>query len=99
VPYILEPWVEREIERTFAPEHVDYVRRKLREQELPRDSSAPAPRVHVAVLWLAKGDITRFDYELAGACCDWRDTLLAAGLANEDWKSVLTQKGIDCHDW
>lgn len=70
MPYILKASVEREIERTFAPEHVDYVRQRLREQELPRDHSAPPPRVHAAVLWLARGDIKRFDHELAGACSD-----------------------------
>src|SRR5262245_24295420 len=99
MPYVLKASVEREIERTFAPEHVDYVRRQLAERELPMDRSAPPPRVHVAVLWLARGDIKRFDYELGGACCDWRDTLVAAGLANEDWRTVLGQRGIDCSDW
>lgn len=99
MPYVLQPSVEREIERTFAPEHVEYVKRRLRERELPWDRSAPPPRVHVAVLWLAKGDVKRFDYELEGACADWRDTLMAAGLASGDWKSVLTQRGIDCNDW
>lgn len=61
--------------------------------------SAPPPRVHIAVIWLSKGDIKRFDYELEGACCDWRDTLVSADLAGEDWKQVLNGKGIDCEDW
>ena len=90
MPYILKASVEREIERTFAPEHVDYVKRRLSDQDLPMDRSAPPPRVHAAVLWLARGDVKRFDFELEGACSDWRDTLHAAGLASEDWKRVLT---------
>lgn len=61
--------------------------------------SGPPPRVHLAVIWLSKGDIKRFDDELDGACCDWRDTLVSAGLANGDWKEVLRRKGIDCEDW
>ena len=97
--YTLTPSVQREIERTFAPEHVDYVRSRLAEQELPMGRSAPPPRVHVAVIWLSKGDIKRFDTELEGACCDWRDTLVSADLADEDWKRVLTHRGIDCEDW
>jgi len=97
--YVLKPSVEREIERTFAAEHVDYVKRRLSERELPMDRSAPPPRVHVAVVWLARGDVQRFDHELEGACFDWRDTLVAAGLANEDWRAVLTRRGIDCQDW
>jgi hypothetical protein len=99
MPYALKASVLHEIERTFAPEHVEYVRRKLSERQLPMDRSAPPPRVHIAVLWLARGDIKRFDCELEGACCDWRDTLVAAGLANEDWRTVLIQRGIDCDDW
>jgi len=97
--YVLKPSVEREIERTFAPEHVDYVKRRLAERQLPMDHAAPPPRVHVAVLWLARGDIARFDHELEGAAADWRDTLLDAGLASEEWRAVLTQRGVDCGDW
>ena len=97
--YTLTEPVLREIARVFAPEHVDYVRSRLAERQLPMERSAPPPRVHIAVLWLSKGDRKRFDYELEGACCDWRDTLVLAGLANEDWRAILTQRGIDCHDW
>jgi hypothetical protein len=97
--YTIVPAVQREIERTFAREQVDYVRTRLAQRTLPMDQSAPPPRVHIAVIWLSKGDLKRFDYELAGACSDWRDTLVAAGLGNEDWKDVLAQRGIDCHDW
>ena len=97
--YTLTESVQREIERTFAPEHVVYVRSQLSERELPMERSAPPARVHIAVVWLSNGDLNQFDYELEGACCDWRDTLLAAGLANDDWKDILAKKGIDCHDW
>ena len=97
--YTIAPAVQREIERWFPPEQVDYIRSRLAERPLPMDQSAPPPRVHIAVIWLSQGDLKRFDYELEGACSDWRDTLVAAGLANEDWREVLAQKGIDCHDW
>lgn len=97
--YKLKPSVLSEIERTFAPEHVGQVLEQLAARELPMERSAPAPRVHVAILWLAKGDLKRFKYELEGACCDWRDTLVAAGLANEDWRIILASKGIECADW
>ena len=97
--YALTESVRQEIDRIFSPEDVDYVRSRLAERELPMDRSAPPPRVHIAIIWLSKGDRKRFDCELEGACCDWRDTLVSAGLANEDWKDILTKKGIDCHDW
>ena len=97
--YTLEEAVLREIERTFAPEHVAYVRTQLAERALPMERSAPPPRVHLAVIWLSKGDPKRFDSELEGACCDWRDTLVSAGLANDDWEAVLKKRGIDRDDW
>jgi hypothetical protein len=95
VTYVLAPGVEQEILRTFAGEDVEYVRTRLAAQKLPMEQSAPPPRVHIAVLWLANGDRKRFDYELEGASCDWRDTLIEAGLASGDWREVLARKGID----
>lgn len=99
MPYILLQQVEREITRLFAPEHVGYVRTRLSERSLPLEHSAPPPRVHLAVLWLSQGDLERFDRELDSACVDWRDTLVAAGLANANWRSLLMARGIDCQDW
>jgi hypothetical protein len=32
---------------------------------------------------------------LRQAKVDWRDTLVSAGLANEDWPSVLRAEGIE----
>ena len=97
--YQLAPSVEAEVVRVFPQEHVDYVRTKLAETVLPWDRSACVPRVHIAVIWLSKGDRNRFDRELNGACVDWRDTLTDAGLANKDWPQVLNARGIDCRDW
>ena len=99
MPYTLTEPVQREIERIFAPGYVDYIRAQLAGRELPFDRSGPNSRVHIAILWLSKGDPTTFDEELNSACRDWRDTLVAAGLANEDWKEILTKSGIDCGDW
>ena len=83
----------------FDAETAEYVMERLREAELPLDRGAPPPRVHAAVLWLSQGDLDRFDRELDGACMDWRDTLVVAGLAYDDWREVLTDRGFDCHDW
>ena len=99
MPYILKESVHREIERLFDPDHVEDVRSQLASQDLPMERSAPPARVHAAILWLSKGDLKKFRDELNGARCDWRDTLVSAGLANEDWKDVLALRGIDCSDW
>ncbi len=97
--YQLEASILKEIERSFATEHRDYVITKLANTGLPMGAVAPPPRVHAAILWLAKGNLVTFDEVLAGACSDWRDTLVAAGLANQSWKLVLENRGIDCSRW
>lgn len=97
--YQLEVSILNEIQRSFAPEHRDYVTTKLANTGLPMGAVAPPPRVHAAILWLAKGNVAKFDELLAGACVDWRDTLVAAALANQNWKLVLDKRGIDCSTW
>ncbi len=96
--YSLAPGVEDEIQRLFEPRDAAYVQSKLVATKLPREELAPPPRVHMAVLWLSGGDRKRFDTELERACCDWRDTLMAAGLANADWREVIKAKGIELGD-
>ncbi len=95
----LEPSIIREITRSFAVEHREYVTARLAHTGLPMGAVAPPPRVHAAILWLAKGDRAKFDEVLAMACVDWRDTLTAAGLASRNWKLVLNKRGIDCDNW
>jgi crotonobetainyl-CoA:carnitine CoA-transferase CaiB-like acyl-CoA transferase len=97
--YQLEASILQEIQRSFAPEHRDYVTAKLANTGLPMGAVAPPPRVHAAVLLLAKGNIASFDQALAGACSDWRDTLKAAGLGTQTWKAVLDKHGIDTAGW
>jgi hypothetical protein len=97
--YQLEASILNEIRRSFAPEHRDYVTARLANTGLPMGAVAPPPRVHAAILLLAKGDLAKFDEALADACADWRETLAAAGLANQNWKTVLARRGIDCSGW
>lgn len=97
--YSLHPAVVREARRVFSLLDIEYVLKKLAETPLPMERSAPPPRVHLAVIWLSKGDRTSFDYQIDGAQHDWRDILVEAGLANENWREVITMRGIDCTDW
>jgi len=99
VCYQLEASILSEVERSFSAEHRDYVATRLANTGLPLGAVAPPPRVHAAILWLAKGDRGKFDEALAGACANWRDTLVAAGLASQNWKLVLGKRGIDCAGW
>ena len=98
--HILQPALHYEISRLFDDEsEVDYVEKVLQNADLPRSEEGPLPRIHLALIWLSKGFIKRFDLELSMARFDWRDTLMRAGLAGFDWRNVAQSRGIDCRDW
>lgn len=50
---------------------------------------ASSERVQAAVVKLARGDLGRLDRQLQEARIDWRDVLVPAGLAHEDWPEQL----------
>ena len=50
---------------------------------------ATGERVQAAVLKLADGGLGRLDRQLRAAQIDWRDVLVAAGFAHEDWAERL----------
>ncbi len=47
-------------------------------------------RIQAAVILASSGDLRRFEHNAAVAESDWRDVLVFAGLANEDWRERLT---------
>ena len=47
--------------------------------------TASGERVQAAVVKLARGDLGRLDVQLREVQIDWRDVLVAAGFAHEDW--------------
>jgi len=51
-------------------------------------------RVHLAILKLSDGKLDRFEKYLHSASRDWRDVLMAAGMANGDWPDVLRSAGF-----
>jgi hypothetical protein len=55
--------------------------------ELP--GYAASERVQAAVVKLADGDLGELDRQLREARIDWRDVLVAAGFAHEDWPERL----------
>ncbi|MDA8322945.1 MAG: hypothetical protein M0030_24495 [Actinomycetota bacterium] len=65
--------------------------------ELPRHAGYDAEtlaseRVQTAIILLAAGDIRRLRQALDLAMSDWRDVLVAAGLANENWPQRLDEE-------
>jgi hypothetical protein len=48
-------------------------------------------RIRAAVILFADGDLTRFRAAVELAKADWRDLLVAAGLAHWDWPARLDE--------
>jgi hypothetical protein len=93
----LSPVVEAEIQDHFAPADVAAVRAQLDAAAIPLGSrAAPSerPRIQLAILKLARGDMTKFREAVRVAESDWRDVLVAAGLGNADWREQLAGAGM-----
>ncbi|WP_330461556.1 hypothetical protein OIB37_34610 [Streptomyces sp. NBC_00820] len=57
------------------------------------ESSLQSPeRLLTAALVIAAGDVDKFRSAVRLAREDWRDLLVAGGLANEDWPAVLEEE-------
>src|SRR5947209_19613255 len=77
----------------FDPGSVEPVLGRLQELDLPLIESAEGrERVQAALLVIAAGNSSSFERAAALAEVDWRDVLVAAGLANEDWPERLDQQ-------
>ncbi len=50
-------------------------------------------RVQIAISILADGDLERIHYWARQSEIDWRDTLVAAGLAEANWRRIAKQAG------
>jgi hypothetical protein len=95
--------MEEDIRTAFPATQVKEVLAALASMSAPPDTPEWAlarTRVQIAVLMLANGNLDLFRKEISQSQKDWRDTLVAAGLANADWISVATSAGftIPSHD-
>ena len=70
----------RRVREDFSPD-ADLVLASLEDLE----GYAASERVQAAVVKLARGDLGRLDVQLREVQIDWRDVLVAAGFAHEDW--------------
>ena len=86
--------VRRYAHRCFDSAQADDVIAALDAADLSLGMMGP-DRVHFAILLLSRGDIQRFREALRQAKLDWRDTLVAAQLAQDDWPLVLRRQGIE----
>lgn len=89
----MTPRLEQRIAHDFpepgsAPEIIRLLS-ELPDQGTYDNSYLHSERVMTGIVLLAEGDIDRFRSALKLAITDWRDLLVASGLANEDWSARL----------
>jgi hypothetical protein len=96
MPYVVTDLVKQQARKMFAPDEAGLVISELETTQIPLIDDGTAPvRIHLAILYLSDGDLGEFGQILNGGMMDFRDILVAAGLANADWPAVLRSRGID----
>ena len=81
----------RRVRRDFGT-RADEILRRLESLQLPlieKQGTDGLERVQAAIVLAARGDEARFERNAALAERDWRDILVAAGLAQGDWPGML----------
>lgn len=86
--------VRQQAYRFFAPAQADGVIAALDRSDLSLGLTR-ADRVQLAILLISNGDMQKFRGALHQATQDWRDTLVSAGLAHDNWRGILRQQGIE----
>jgi hypothetical protein len=82
------------VKQDFETGSVAPVLARLEGLELPLADSQGEDgreRIQAAILLLADGRWSRFEHEADAAEADWRDVLVAADLAGEDWPERLNE--------
>jgi hypothetical protein len=87
---VVTPRVERYVRRHFEETDAELVLDALREWRISYEAEPPNERLIAAVVLVADGRLEGVDEGFRLAELDWRDLLVAADLANEDWRSVLS---------
>jgi hypothetical protein len=92
----LSPLVRTEVLVRFSPEDAPRVLAALEKARLPflERPSQERTRVHLGILKVAEGTLEGFRYALRLAKEDWRDLLVEAGLADDNWEKVLARAGF-----
>ncbi len=86
-----EVW--REIIRAFGADAGPIMAMEIEAADIPLGSES-VDRIHMAVVYGAAGDVHRFRELVELSAVDWRDTLVTAGLAGDDWRDVLRKHGF-----
>ena len=90
--------VRREVRARFDAADAAALEHRLETTSLPfleaENRARERDRVHLGILLASRGDPERFVRHLAMAAHDWRDVLMAAGLAHGNWPEVLAAAGF-----
>jgi hypothetical protein len=84
--------LEAKVRSDFAPASVEKVLDRLAALSLPLAENQSLERIQAAIVLLTAGDSERLEQVALLAEVDWRDVLVAAGLANGDWPARLDEK-------
>jgi hypothetical protein len=85
----ISPRLTRWINHQFPAGSAEMVLSELRELPEQVIGGQDPERIQAALVIRTAGDWHRFQQYLALAKSDWRDALVGAGLANQDWPSHL----------
>jgi hypothetical protein len=81
--------VERYVQKHFDVSEAELVLAVLRDWRISYEEEPPNERLIAAVVLTADGRLDGVDDAFRTAEQDWRDLLVGAGLANDDWLTVL----------
>lgn len=88
--------IDNYINEQFSQEDATVVKKALRAAIFPLiGEDEERWRVQVAIIIVSESRLDFFHQALRYALNDWRDVLITAGLANENWRSVAQQLGYE----
>lgn len=79
----------KRIREEFAPGTAEEVIRRLHALPEEQYGGQGAERIQAALVFVSRGAWSRFVAGLSLLEQDWRDVLVRAGLADDDWPAVL----------
>lgn len=88
----LEQRIVRDFPESGSAQEIVRLLNELPDQGSYDYSYLHSERVMAGIVLFAQGDIGRFRAAFNLAVTDWRDLLMASGLANEDWPTVLDKE-------
>lgn len=80
--------VERRVKRDFGRGAAD----ALSSLAQAKTGNQDVERIHAAIVLIAKGGGQRLWRAVQLSAVDWRDVLVAGGLADDDWPAVLERE-------